>query len=54
MKSNLASFLIALGILFLSFGAMWLILKLASPQVTLKVGGNEATYSDLQQSILKQ
>ena len=53
MKEDTTSYLIAIIIVFMAAGAAWLILHLASPNTASSVTGNEASYSQLQQSILK-
>jgi hypothetical protein len=54
MKNDLASFLITLMVLLAAAGAAWLIMNIASGNTASRIGGSEASYSQLQQSILKQ
>ena len=53
MKENFTSYLITLIVLAAAIGAAWMITKIASPSTATTVGGSEASYAQLQQSILK-
>ena len=53
MRGSTNSYLITLTILAVGAGVAWFIINLASISTVSKIGGSEADYSQLQQSILK-
>lgn len=54
MKEDVTSYLITFMILIAAGVMGWLIVRLASPNTAATVGGSEANYAQLKQSILQQ
>jgi hypothetical protein len=54
MKDDFTSYLITLMVLLAAGGAAWLIINVASTSTASRIGGSEANYNQLQQSILRQ
>jgi len=54
MKEEFTSYLITLMVLIAAGVMAWLIIRLASPGTASTVGGSEANYAQLKQSILQQ
>ncbi len=54
MKEQFTSYFITLMVLIAAAVMAWLIVRLASPDTAATVGGSEANYDQLKQSILQQ
>ena len=53
MKEKVISYFITVGIVCMAAAGAWLVLHLASANTAATIGGPEAGYSSLEQSILK-
>ncbi len=53
MREKVTAYFITIGIICMAAAGAWLILHLASANTAATVNGTEASYSSLQQSILK-
>lgn len=53
MKEKVTAYFITIGVLCMAAAGAWLVLHLASANTAATIGGPEAGYSSLQQSILK-